>query len=184
MRYLGQGIVGSQQCSTSNFQPETRSTSKAVIDKDLWRHEVWPSLETVRLQDCTDPRDKVYSAYAITLDSSDPAFKPSYSSSVKEVYCEVVSNFIAKTGSLDILASCTPVSKDLPTWTPDWRKRKETMSFADLYDPRGRSIYGSSGISIPQYSMNIGEGLLNVAGISIDTLKDCSKEPLDLSTRR
>ena len=170
--------------SMSNFRPERRSTKVRALERDLWRHEILPTLETIRLQDSTDPRDKIYATYPITLDDDDTVFKPDYSLAIAEVYCKFVSDYIALTGSLDILVSCNSNSEDLPSWIPDWRKRSRTISLANLFDSRGKPIYGSSSTSTPQYSISMAEGLLTVAGITIDTIRICSDSHLNLDTRR
>ena len=170
--------------SMSNFRPDRRSTKVSALERDLWRHEILPTLESIRLQDSTDPRDKIYATYAITLDASDPGFKPDYSLAVAEVYCKFVSDFIARTGSLDILASCIPNSEDLPSWIPDWRKRSRTVSLAGLFNSKGEPIYESSGKSAPKYSIRMARERLTVTGITIDILQSCSDSHLDLAVRR
>ncbi|KAI1104022.1 heterokaryon incompatibility protein-domain-containing protein [Jackrogersella minutella] len=84
----------------------------------------------------TDPRDLVYGILGFTtvpisqgvMDTSQPTLIVDYNRSVSEVYQNVVTYEIARTGSLSILdfVVSRPASSDLPSWTPDWR----------TYDPR------------------------------------------------
>ena len=67
-----------------------------ALEGDLWRHDLLPTLEVIRVQEGKDPRNKFYAAFYITLESSDPAFKADYAASVPEVYSKFVIDFIFK----------------------------------------------------------------------------------------
>jgi len=168
--------------SLHHFRPDRTSAKMAALERDLWRHELLPTLEIMRLQACTDPRDKLYAAFAITLDPSDAAFRPDYASSVREVYSKFVIDFISRTGSVDIFGSCTKFSPDLPSWCPDWRMGPSADPLADLLDSRGSPIYKCSGKSKATYSSDIAAGYLTITGICLDSIEICSIEAYDLQS--
>ncbi|KAK3176716.1 hypothetical protein OEA41_008041 [Lepraria neglecta] len=72
--------------SLHQFRPEKDSPRMTALEGDLWRHDLLPTLEVKRVQEGKDPRNKLYAAFDITLESSDPAFKADYAASVPEVY--------------------------------------------------------------------------------------------------
>lgn len=84
-------------------------------------------LETARVKEATEPRDKVFAILGF-LDTSeeDRRFKfpvqLDYEISVEDVYSNIVKGLISVTSRLEILRSCSVTNGPLisRTWTPDW----------------------------------------------------------------
>jgi hypothetical protein len=74
--------------------------------------ELWQLLRRLHQQDCTDPRDKVYSVLGMTHSKVRRYLGPDYTKSVSEVFPMAISADILTYGDLDVLLlvenSCLP----------------------------------------------------------------------------
>lgn len=110
--------------------------------RSLWYYHAGGLLEHLmvsRAFDATDPRDKVYAVLGMTrepiendqllesglVDAGVAKMRVDYSSSISEVYQYAAKYIINRDKNLDVLCILSTHrdenSKDLPSWTPDWR---------------------------------------------------------------
>jgi len=109
--------------------------------------------------ECSEPRDILYSIWAISRENRDLQIRPRYNSSIAENYIDFVKAYAKHTGSLDIIcASQAPaaanlvlpgmptgwnVDLELPSWCPDWRSRGFVSSLLRrtiLYDENDAEV--------------------------------------------
>ncbi|KAK0120495.1 hypothetical protein ONS96_010704 [Cadophora gregata f. sp. sojae] len=95
-----------------------------------------PAVDLLRLlvhcrhRESRDPRDKIYALLGILRDAHSealkhhspdaPEIKIEYKTDVREVYCKISKEIIAKTNTLDSLGVRPRTSLDLPSWATDW----------------------------------------------------------------
>jgi len=80
-------------------------------------------LRAFRSFNATDPRDKLYALLSLVSKTEGFEITPKYTSTVKEVYTELVRAYATTTKNLDILVCClldTASNNNLPSWAPDW----------------------------------------------------------------
>jgi hypothetical protein len=81
--------------------------------------ELYTLLQLVRGQNCTDPRDKIYSILSISTEAENVA-RPNYLRPVEETYLQLAILFIGR-HNLDFLGFAGfKQSTSLPSWVPDW----------------------------------------------------------------
>ncbi|KAI1408238.1 heterokaryon incompatibility protein-domain-containing protein [Hypoxylon sp. FL1857] len=119
-------------------QPDYRSDHKSRNERNLAAMNAPVSLLDALVFSCcfgvTDPRDLVYGILGFTTvpvsisqdvaDTHQPTLTVDYGRSISEVYQDVVRYEISRTKSLwilDYVTSRPASSKELPSWTPDWR---------------------------------------------------------------
>lgn len=120
--------------------------------------------------EATDPRDKVYALLGLASDiPNDAEFGPDYSSSVAQVYQELVRFVVMKDQNLDILRACQTSRPEhkLPSWVPDWSMAGSIQclqSFSSTYPGR------ASGNSTAVTQFLEGSSILVVEGICADVI--------------
>jgi hypothetical protein len=85
--------------------------------------DLWSLLRRNRRQDCTDPRDKVYSVLGMMDQRMRGALQPDYTKSVSQVFTMAIVEAIKHSGNLHVLnlvdhGSITP-NQMLPSWVAD-----------------------------------------------------------------
>ncbi|KAF2740130.1 hypothetical protein EJ04DRAFT_559155 [Polyplosphaeria fusca] len=76
-----------------------------------------------RMQECLNPRDKLYGLWDLASDTRLLNLKPDYSKPVVDVYIEFVKAHVERTMSLDIICAAAGSKDDnIPSWCPDWRE--------------------------------------------------------------
>ena len=145
------------------------------------------ALQHMRLFQSTDPRDKVYTAYALCPRIQE-YLKPDYSKELQEVYIDVIRAYILnsrKEQVLDFLGYVVnpdagpnkvypkPTYELMPSWVPDWRCRL-------LFTPLSRQITDREGAiknayeasSSTVHSLDIYSGELHIRGFSFDVIDE------------
>jgi hypothetical protein len=142
----------------------------------------------------TDNRDRVYALIGIATDVDLTKFTVDYSKSVEDVFREVTIYLIRTSpygNNLDILGEAhhfePPQSKtesSLPSWVPDWRIQKRTVSLSksvlDVPKVRFKSkmIYSASGLNTAMMSKHWKSGNLiefendeiHICGVRLDKI--------------
>lgn len=133
---------------------------------------------------CYDSRDKIYGLLAMCGEKDRNAVRTSYAGDFTpaELYRDVIVHYLARDsgglGLTTVLSSVDHESLDLPSWVPDWRKSRETVSLGhstsgqSIYNPNGRFLtrIGKSDCS---YNLQMPNELL-VHGIHVDTIATIS----------
>jgi hypothetical protein len=139
-------------------------------NKLSWDADLLPLLDSFRELQASDPRDKVFAAFAILL-THVPALQIDYRLSTKELYQKVDFDAMDGTGNLDVLAYCVQASSDLPSWASDWRQRRGFRLLCVSYDTRGECTYHCSAKRVPQFRFSHAESKLTVRGIVVDKIR-------------
>ena len=148
------------------------------------------ALQHMRLFRSTDPRDKVYTAYALCPRIQE-YLKPDYSTKLQEVYIDVVRAYISssrKEQLLDFLGYVvenndpdvgpnkvypSPTDELIPSWVPDWRCRLLfTPLSRQILDKDGahRNAYAASGTTTHSFDIHGKE--MHVRGFTLDVIDE------------
>jgi hypothetical protein len=145
-----------------------------------------------RAFDATDPRDKVYALLGLANEpmgdrpdlSLPTTFEPmviDYASTVSEVYQRLVKYIINCDGNLDILCILSthrgPESRDLPSWTADWRFPTFYAGLTECWDYLSMP-FAATGDSKAEYQRQDKLGTLVGKGYMVDTVSSL----LDVTT--
>jgi hypothetical protein len=132
----------------------------------------------------TSPHDKAFALLNLAQDIEGIEFKPDYSKTLSQSYREFAIAVANKTGSLDIIATAEPFTATglyIPGWCPDWstpsitsclvRREHIPNLFMSAVDDVSGPVYQACGPSnlSPRFTFN--NGVLEVAGLILDTVK-------------
>jgi hypothetical protein len=120
--------------------------------------------------DTTDPKDRVYSLYAILQKQGIVIPEPDYNKSLGQIYWETTATIIKHEESLDVLlliSGIGPGLPDVPSWVPDFR---------EAYTLRNAHGYGFSATfdSSAQFVILDDDKILHTSASVIDVILDCS----------
>lgn len=153
---------------------------KTSHEQFIKRRNLFELLVNTRYALCYDSRDKIYSLLAICDIHDRMEIRTSYASdfTAAELYPGIAARHLADDpGGLRLTAVLSSVdhdSPDLPSWVPDWRRARKTISLG--YSTSAQSIYNPNGRFLPKRgkvdciisSENKNE--LQARGILVDTL--------------
>ncbi|KAH6642040.1 heterokaryon incompatibility protein-domain-containing protein [Boeremia exigua] len=142
-------------------------------------------LELVRLNDCADPRDKVYSILSLLPLQSDGSARmtPDYTKSVFEVYSEATRLWISEERSLDILAWVVAPSErhfaDHPTWVAELYRISWTVDVRRISASHRaqRTVFLARDPSAPITVCSGNSRVLGIWGVDIDRVLEFASPP-------
>jgi Heterokaryon incompatibility protein (HET) len=166
------------------------------------------TLTRVTVRSSTDPRDKVFGILNIVPISEWP-FKPDYSRNTRSIYVAVAKHILTKSRKLTLLSCCQqpryPIRQDhlrkkyqrqslagLPTWVPDWTRRRLDTGFCGSYEndalyryfSKG-TPYAAAGQSSASLAFSDDDQVLTVKGVCYDVVERTAgpflKRPGDLA---
>lgn len=119
----------------------------------------------------TDARDKIYAFIGIS--SERDALQIDYSSSVRQVYMNLVYSIAKSSKSLDVICALPRGTNKhgLPSWVPDWSMKR--CYAEDSFTDHHRSLYKvyASGSTRAQVEFDLDEGAMFASGGVIDTIR-------------
>jgi hypothetical protein len=143
-----------------------------------------PLLDSLRLRQATDPRDKVFALLNVACDAKYSDLKADYRKSHAEVYAMTVKWLLRTQKRLDFLSLVERKDKpDLISWVPDFRY-KDSWNF--LHQPRqifrgNYRIYNTSGSTNATIIDIESNYQLTVSGIYVRTVVDRTVPPGNLT---
>ncbi|KAF7897186.1 hypothetical protein EAF00_005414 [Botryotinia globosa] len=132
--------------------------------------QIFDNLVSTRGGQCYDPRDKIYGLLGVCSDADE--FHVSYTDfTANQLYHDVAINSLTKdirvlTPSL-VFKSIDHESLDLPSWVPDWRKRRQTNELG-TYNACGSFKFKLNKVYIKINNESRNE--LQIRGFSFDSL--------------
>lgn len=143
-----------------------------------------PLLNSLRLHQATDPRDKVFALLNVAYDAKHSDLKPDYRKSHAEAYAMTAKWLLRTQKRLDFLSLVEKKDKpDLISWVPDFRY-KDPWNF--LHQPRQISrgnyrVYNTSGSTNATITDIESNYQLAVSGIYVGTVVDRTSPPGNLT---
>jgi hypothetical protein len=145
---------------------------------------LFPLLDSLRLRQATDPRDKVFALLNVAYDAKESNLKADYCKSHAEVYAMTAKWLLRTQKRLDFLSLVEKKDKlDLISWVPDFRY-KDPWNF--LHQPRQISrgncrVYNTSGSTTATIIDIESTYQLTVSGIYVGTVVDRTAPPGNLT---
>ncbi|KUJ12429.1 HET-domain-containing protein [Mollisia scopiformis] len=133
------------------------------------------NLVTYDMQECQDPRDKVYALLGISTPVPGVEFPISYTDPVSEVFRNVAKHIIEGSQRLDILLDCHNASNrshSAPSWAPDWEHYRRGCRTI-YYDTNG---WDASSPLSTKGSFRVDNMVLRSRGFIIGEISTISKE--------
>jgi hypothetical protein len=145
---------------------------------------LFPLLDSLRLRQATDPRDKVFALLNVAYDAKHSDLKADYRKSHAEVYAMTAKWLLRTQKRLDFLSLIEKKDKpDLISWVPDFRY-KDPWNF--LHQPRqifrgNYRVYNTSGSTNATIIDIESNYQLTVSGIYVGTVVDRTMPPGNLT---
>ncbi|KAG7008469.1 hypothetical protein G7Y79_00005g016100 [Physcia stellaris] len=132
-------------------------------------------LAFTRICEATDPRDKVYAFLGLATITAGQELYISYTQSTSVVYQRYASWQINHGMAMEMLYRAGGPSSltGLPSWCPDWSRRRPDSYLGRLYFPDGRTkIYRCSGIHEPEIHLDARQSTVSVSGVVVDYITE------------
>ncbi|MCJ1354564.1 MAG: hypothetical protein MMC33_004553 [Icmadophila ericetorum] len=155
---------------------------------DDYIHSLPRLLDLFCRQQSQDPRDKIFALYGLSLLDKYPLLRqnfeatgivPDYKMSVQELYISVAFRSIIVSGSLDMLSMSLETGlteTNIPSWVPDFSRRKATEMAIGRYEDYQHFSSGQS-LATPKLT----GGCLMLAGYAFDTISELTAASPDFS---
>lgn len=166
-----QAVLGPRATSHS-----VQATSFGLAFQALLQH-----LQTYRVRQATDPRDKVYALLPLVRRTPSVIINLDYEDTTEVAYMMAAKAIITASGSLDALAAArilppSPTNLTLPSWCPDW-SATSTFYPSSVSQLHSLQWYNASPGTTPKVSFPKDEPChLNTEGMLVDTVATLSED--------
>ena len=169
-----QSYAGILKASRSTVNIMSMTTLRRQVEANQ-KMKLSELLAFTRICEATDPRDKVYAFLGLATITAGQELYISYTQSTSVVYKRYASWQINHGMAMEILYQAGGLSSltGLPSWCPDWSRRRPDSYLGRLCFPDGRTkIYRCSGIHEPDIHLDSEQSTVSVSGVVVDYITE------------
>ncbi|KAF2094562.1 hypothetical protein NA57DRAFT_80364 [Rhizodiscina lignyota] len=158
-------LIGAYNNNIENLSSKSSERAGDAGDADLATCE---TLESCKVLQASDPRDKLYALLQLTKDRGIIPANYDVSFSVESAYTNFAVAMIKDHKNLDILG-CVGIQStlNLPSWVPDWTS-KNTAKYLERGDGERREYHADADIKAHPW---VDDGILHTCGFSLGTIR-------------